>query len=107
MKQKFLIKVVSSGEILATVELDKKDNGYVCVGGKYHKVENHNFGREIDITQLVYWELTDDGRVKTHWNVRRQLLKADEYYCGYCGRFHKVATPFCPNCGAKMDGIER
>lgn len=104
MKQKFLIKVVSSGERLATVELDKDDDGYVSVGCEYHKVENYKFVREIGITRLVYWELTDDEQIKTNWYVIKRPLMKDTYSCGYCGRVHTLRSSICPNCGAKMCG---
>ncbi|MBR3238461.1 MAG: hypothetical protein IKF99_08505 [Oscillospiraceae bacterium] len=28
------------------------------------------------------------------------------YWCSECGEQHDYKTPYCPNCGAKMEGAE-
>ena len=41
-----------------------------------------------------------------HWTTKRTLQHDGEWYCDQCEYEPTVFedTPFCPNCGAKMDG---
>lgn len=44
------------------------------------------------------------GEWKPHYTVSRGIKKQDGYDGSCCGRWVKVKTKFCPNCGADMKG---
>jgi hypothetical protein len=55
-------------------------------------------GEWIGYTASAYIGCTEDGEPK--WAERRKYLHKK------CGRWSAIKEPFCPNCGAKMDGGE-
>ena len=59
-----------------------------------------------------YEDLEEQGRLieqkhgqwKPTGNI--EVLYAKEYACSVCGGIMLGKSEFCPNCGAKMDGVE-
>ena len=46
-----------------------------------------------------------DAKVK--WVQKGTGIELElKYRCSCCGLFNLWATPYCPNCGAKMDEVE-
>ena len=44
------------------------------------------------------WELNIDDKGWS-WDI--------PYVCDQCGKWNGIETPYCPHCGAKMDGEEK
>lgn len=51
-------------------------------------------------------ELLKEHEKTGHWTTKRTIQHDGEWYCDRCDYEPTVFedTPFCPNCGAKMEG---
>ena len=54
----------------------------------------------VDAVEVVHGRWV--GHYDGSWIHKRKWLTG--YDCSVCGNFINTMTPYCPNCGAKMDG---
>lgn len=55
--------------------------------------------KDCGIPEGKWIDISDGGRIKYIWY--------EKYMCNKCGARGTSAWPFCPNCGARMDGKEQ
>lgn len=49
-----------------------------------------------------------ERRGRWKFNIDDRGWSWDEpYVCDQCGKWNGIETPYCPHCGAKMDGEEK
>ena len=53
---------------------------------------------------ITYEDLVPHGRWEKHYINNCGIKKQDGFSASCCGRWNKVETRYCPNCGTKMDG---
>lgn len=92
-------------------DMEKVINGFKeCMGeGRCTKCV---YGKETPMLSCkeLLWDafvLLKEKEQKTgHWTTKRTLQHDGEWYCDQCEYEPTVFenTPFCPNCGAKMEG---
>ena len=60
------------------------------------------FKNKADYAEVKHgeWVLT---KTEFGWNCCKYPT---EYKCSLCGRTAKQEEPYCPHCGAKMDGVK-
>ena len=49
-----------------------------------------------------HWIEGDRNGIDTHARTTGEMI--DTFRCSWCGFYQYWKTPFCPNCGAKMEG---
>ena len=87
---------------------------------KNHYFGDKTFGGKISIGEVVellkeqeavlahwaddtgHWIEGDRNCIDPHKRVTGEMI--DTFRCSWCGYYMYWKTPFCPNCGAKMEG---
>ena len=60
-----------------------------------------------DMLQLIKKLPSAERRGRWKFNIDDKGWSWDEpYVCDQCGKWNGIETPYCPHCGAKMDGEE-
>ena len=49
-----------------------------------------------------HWIEGDRNGIDSHTRTTGEMI--DTFRCSWCGFYQYWKTPFCPNCGAKMEG---
>ena len=49
-----------------------------------------------------HWIEGDRNGIDPHTRITGEMI--DTFRCSWCGFYQYWKTPFCPNCGAKMEG---
>ena len=49
-----------------------------------------------------HWIEGDRNGIDKHTRITGEMI--DTFRCSWCGFYQYWKTPFCPNCGAKMEG---
>ena len=67
---------------------------------------NGHFKVELSLATKILALLKELEQKTGHWTTKRTLQHDGEWYCDQCEYEPTVFedTPFCPNCGAKMEG---
>ena len=73
--------------------------GELCINN-YDMVSAEAYERIIGVIELVP---TIEPEVR-HGRWLPCLMLKYRYECGCCGEASNYPTPYCPNCGARMDG---
>ena len=63
-------------------------------------IELLDMQRTVDAVEVVHGRWV--GHYDGSWIHKRKWLTG--YDCSVCGNFINTMTPYCPYCGAKMDG---
>ena len=87
---------------------------YIDAEKLYELARNH-IDRTVDCNDIMRFPLADVQEVKHgKWTVQHEgAYKRAKCYCSVCGNPNGIKgmvssqkKPYCPNCGAKMDGKE-
>ena len=87
---------------------------YIDAEKLYELARNH-IDRTVDCNDIMRFPLADVQEVKHgKWTVQHEgTYKRAKCYCSVCGNptgikgmVSSQKKPYCPNCGAKMDGKE-
>ena len=78
----------------------KAENALRCVKKELLKEQDAVVAHWDDDTG--HWIEGDRNGIDPHTRITGEMI--DTFRCSWCGFYQYWKTPFCPNCGAKMEG---
>ena len=95
------------GHLNDCMEASRRDNTWVFVRKdivadaidllKKHEVVSAHWDDDTG-----HWIEGDRNGIDKHTRTTGEMI--DTFRCSWCGFYQYWKTPFCPNCGAKMEG---
>lgn len=101
-------------KVIKGLELVKQDICEMFVSGSQIAVDCLGIDNAIELLKeqesvVAYWDDNtghwiegDRNGIDPHTRTTGEMI--DTFRCSWCGFYQYWKTPFCPNCGVKMEG---
>lgn len=95
---------------ISTADVEHIRHGHWILTKRTKLVPTDKIGLKENFTICKNGTLVDENNINKKAMIlkkRISIIKPKCSECGYCGYDEDDIMPYCPNCGAKMDGEDR